>query len=57
MQMRRLMMEMDEGARSEGGIRDERGSRPARLDIRTGADRADHGQAGEDPGNWPYLAI
>jgi hypothetical protein len=58
MQMRRLMVEVDEGACNEGGLRDERGSRPAApLDIRTGADRADHGQAGEDPGNWPYLAI
>jgi hypothetical protein len=58
MQMRRLMVEMDEGARKEGGLRADRGSRPAaRLDIRTGAERADRGQAGEDPGNWPYLAI
>ena|ERR1700722_2561188 len=55
MQMRRLMMEVDEGARSEDALRDERGSRPAaRQDIRTVAGR---GQAGEDPGNWPYLAI
>ena len=55
MQMRRLMMEVDEGARSEDALRDECGSRPAaRPDIRTVADR---GQAGEDPGNWPYLAI
>jgi hypothetical protein len=54
MQMRRLMMEVDEGARNESGLGDERGSRPAaRLDIRTG----DRGQTGEDPGNWPYLAI
>lgn len=55
MQMRCLIMEVDEGARNEGGLRDERGSRPAaRLDIRTDADR---GQAGEVPGNWPYLAM
>jgi len=55
MQMRRLMMEVDEGARNEGGLRADRGPRPAaRLDIRAGADR---GQTGEDPGNWPYLAI
>jgi len=54
-QMRRLMMEVDEGARNEGGLRDEGGSLPAaRLDIRTGADRS---QAGEVPANSPYLAI
>jgi hypothetical protein len=55
MQMRRLMMEVDEGAGNEDGLRDDRGSRPAvRLEIRTGADRS---AAGEVPGNWPYLAI
>jgi len=49
------MTEVDEGARSEDALRDERGARSAvPPDIRTGADR-DH--AGEDPGNWPYLAI
>ena len=55
MQMRRLMMEVDEGARNEGGLREERGSGPLRGSTsRTGADR---GQAGEVPGNWPYLAM
>jgi hypothetical protein len=55
LQMRRLMMEMDEGAGNEDGVRDDRGSRPVvRLEIRTGADRS---PAGEVPGNWPYLAI
>jgi len=62
LQMRRLMtevdelmMEVDEGAGNEDGLRDDRGSRPAvRLEIRTSADRS---PAGEVPGNWPYLAI
>ena len=30
---------------------------PEQLGAQLGSDRADHGQAGEDPGNWPYLAI
>lgn len=57
MQIRRLIVEVDDRARNEGGIRDERGSRPAvQFETRTGTDAHD-GQAGDVPGNWPYLAI
>jgi hypothetical protein len=61
LQIRRLVEEVDDRARNEGGLRhqagtrDERGSRPAgQPDIRSGADGH---QTGDAPGNWPYLAI
>jgi len=59
MQIRRLMMEVDEGvrsgARNEAGLHGERGSQSAaQIETRTGPDR---GQTGEVTGNWPYLAI
>jgi hypothetical protein len=55
MQIRRLIVEVDEGARKERGLHDERGSRPA-AQLETQA-APGHGRAGEVPGNWPYLAI